>query len=32
MLEGKNIYTLIDQEDDNFPNTTDVEMVLLDLL
>jgi hypothetical protein len=32
MLEGKNIYTLRDQEDDNFPNTTDVEMVLLDLL
>jgi hypothetical protein len=32
MLEGTNAYSLRDQEGDNFPNTTDVEMVLLDLL
>lgn len=32
MLEGKNVYSLRDQIGDDFPNTTDVEMVLLDLL
>eukprot|EP00751_Fragilariopsis_kerguelensis_P013414 CAMPEP_0170767472 /NCGR_PEP_ID=MMETSP0733-20121128/5773_1 /TAXON_ID=186038 /ORGANISM="Fragilariopsis kerguelensis, Strain L26-C5" /LENGTH=412 /DNA_ID=CAMNT_0011108625 /DNA_START=324 /DNA_END=1564 /DNA_ORIENTATION=- len=32
MLEGKNVHTLRDQEDNDFPSTTDVEMVLLDLL
>jgi len=32
MLEGKNVYSLRDQEGDDFPNTTDVETVLLDLL
>ena len=32
MLEGKNVYSLRDQEEDDFPNTADVEMVLLDLL
>lgn len=32
MLGGNNVYSLRDQEGDEFPNTTDVEMVLLDLL
>ena len=32
MLEGMNVYSLRDQEEDDFPSTTDVEMVLLDLL
>jgi hypothetical protein len=32
ILEGKNVYLLRDQEGDDFPNTADVEMVLLDLL
>jgi len=32
MLEGKNVYSLRDQEGDEFPSTADVEMVLLDLL
>lgn len=34
MLEGKNVYSLRDQQDggDEFPSTTDVEMVLLDLM
>eukprot|EP00536_Pseudo-nitzschia_multiseries_P007644 jgi/Psemu1/196088/e_gw1.181.26.1 len=32
MLEGRNIYSYRDQEDDGFPTTSDVEMVLLDLL
>eukprot|EP00537_Pseudo-nitzschia_pungens_P000623 CAMPEP_0172370716 /NCGR_PEP_ID=MMETSP1060-20121228/39217_1 /TAXON_ID=37318 /ORGANISM="Pseudo-nitzschia pungens, Strain cf. cingulata" /LENGTH=955 /DNA_ID=CAMNT_0013096073 /DNA_START=204 /DNA_END=3071 /DNA_ORIENTATION=+ len=32
MLEGRNIYSYRDQEEDEFPTTSDVEMVLLDLL
>lgn len=32
ILEGKSVYSLRDQEGDDFPNTADVEMVLLDLL
>mmetsp|Transcript_14323 Transcript_14323/g.33341 ORF Transcript_14323/g.33341 Transcript_14323/m.33341 type:complete len:947 (+) Transcript_14323:262-3102(+) len=32
MLEGMNVHSLRDQEEDDFPSTTDVEMVLLDLL
>ena len=32
MLEGKNVYSFIDQVEDDFPNASDVEMVLLDLL
>jgi len=32
MLEGRNIYSFRDQEGDDFPTTSDVEMVLLDLL
>jgi len=32
MLEGKNVYSRREQEEDDFPCTSDVEMVLLDLL
>ena len=32
MLEGKNVYTLREHDEVEFPNATDVEMALLDLL
>merc|ERR1719343_537347 len=32
MLEGRNVYSLREQEDADLPSTIDVEMVLLDLL
>ena len=32
MLEGKNVYSPRDHEGDDFPSTSDVEMILLDLL